>query len=73
MSLTQLHPQLLHDKTTMGEYILDSDEIQASSATFGKPFLKEFLIDPSYRNLNHGETTCNTPSLTRTCIGKIIN
>uniref|UniRef100_L2G240 Aminotransferase family protein n=1 Tax=Colletotrichum fructicola (strain Nara gc5) TaxID=1213859 RepID=L2G240_COLFN len=37
----------------MGEYILDSDEIQASSTTFGKPFLKEFLIDPSYRNLNH--------------------
>ncbi|KAI8179550.1 Hercynylcysteine sulfoxide lyase [Colletotrichum sp. SAR 10_65] len=37
----------------MGEYIIDADEVQASSLTFGKPFLKEFLIDPSYRNLNH--------------------
>lgn len=73
MSPTQLHPQLQHDKTTMGEYIIDADEVQASSLTFGKPFLKEFLIDPSYRNLNHGEITRSNPSLTRTCIGKIID
>ncbi|KAF9880214.1 hypothetical protein CkaCkLH20_02168 [Colletotrichum karsti] len=38
----------------MGEYIEDEISLQESSPTFGKALLKEFLLDPSYRNLNHG-------------------
>ncbi|GJC94677.1 aminotransferase family protein [Colletotrichum higginsianum] len=38
----------------MGELVKETSQLQLSSIPFGKPMLKEFLIDPAYHNMNHG-------------------
>ncbi|KAJ0163265.1 Hercynylcysteine sulfoxide lyase [Colletotrichum tanaceti] len=38
----------------MGEPVKETGQLQLSSIPFGKPMLKEFLIDPAYHNMNHG-------------------
>ncbi|KAL0944986.1 aminotransferase family protein [Colletotrichum truncatum] len=43
-----------NQQNIMGDLIENTSTTQAASTTFGKPFLKEFLIDPAYHNLNQG-------------------
>ncbi|KAK1981378.1 pyridoxal phosphate-dependent transferase [Colletotrichum cereale] len=38
----------------MGELVKETSQLQLGSPPFGKPMLKEFLIDPAYRNMNNG-------------------
>ncbi|KAK2002990.1 PLP-dependent transferase [Colletotrichum falcatum] len=38
----------------MGDLVKEMSQLQLSPPPFGKPMLKEFLIDPAYRNMNHG-------------------
>ncbi|KZL67612.1 aminotransferase family protein [Colletotrichum tofieldiae] len=38
----------------MGELVEETSQLQLGPTPFGKPMLKEFLIDPAYHNMNHG-------------------
>ncbi|KAF6812850.1 aminotransferase family protein [Colletotrichum plurivorum] len=38
----------------MGDLVENTAKLQLSPPAFGKELLKEFLFDPTYRNLNHG-------------------
>ncbi|OLN87573.1 Hercynylcysteine sulfoxide lyase [Colletotrichum chlorophyti] len=38
----------------MGDLFKDVSSLQLTSTPFGKPMLKDFLLDPDFHNLNHG-------------------
>ncbi|KAK1961083.1 PLP-dependent transferase [Colletotrichum sublineola] len=38
----------------MGDLVKETSQLQLSSLPFGKPMLKEFLLDPAYHNMNNG-------------------
>ncbi|EFQ33743.1 hypothetical protein CGRA01v4_12298 [Colletotrichum graminicola] len=38
----------------MGDLVKETSQLQLGSPPFGKAMLKEFLIDPAYRNMNNG-------------------